>query len=122
MKNRTLAIILIVGFLLIFAGGFIQGFNQQTNGTSVFLMGIGFLVALVFAVWMMVRLWKLDISKTTVKMWLCCFIASFAGTFIQTYDGTNNGLTILLITGSNITALICLLRACYLLIKTPDPI
>ena len=59
MKNKTLVKLWIFGTILSASGGFIAGFNGYEDGLSMLLKIGGAIVALVFAIWGMVRLWKM---------------------------------------------------------------
>ncbi len=109
-----------------FCGFFIIGYDEAAfgdstpSGASMLLIIWGFIITAVFAIYMMVRIWNLDICKTTVKIWLLGFVLAAMGGFIEGYNESRDGLSIVLIFGGNLTCLVCLIRASYLLYKTPD--
>ena len=109
-----------------FCGFFIIGYDEAAfgestpSGASILFLILGCIINAVFAIYMMVRIWKLDICKTTVKTWLLGIVLAFMGGFIEEYNESRDGLSIVLIFGGNLTSLVCLIRASYLLYKTPD--
>ena len=119
MKNKTLPTFWILGILLCMAYGFVSGFSEAAgNGSApdvatALLSFSGIILSLVFAILMMVRMWKLDICKTTVKIWLLGGASIFASGFFEAYS-------MLLTAGGQLTCLACLIRASYLLYTTPD--
>ena len=126
MKNKRLPTFWILGLVMICCGFFIIGYDEATfgdstpSGASILLLISGFIISLVFAIYMMVRIWKLDICKTTVKFWILGAVLAAVGGFIEGYNGSSDGLSSVLNFGGNITCLVCLIRASYLLYKTPD--
>ena len=58
MKNKTIVKMWLIGIILSFAGGFISGYNGQDEGISSLLTSGGAILALIFAIMGMVRLWK----------------------------------------------------------------
>ena len=58
MKNKTIVSFWLVGIVLSFAGGFISGYNGKEDGLSMLLTFGGTILALIFGIWGMVRLWK----------------------------------------------------------------
>ena len=111
---------------MVCCGCFIIGYDAASfgdstpSGASILLVISGFIISAVFAIYMMVRIWKLDICKTTVKIWILGFLLAAMGGFIEGYNGSSDGLSSVLTFGGNITCLVCLIRASYLLYKTPD--
>jgi hypothetical protein len=126
MKNKRLPTFWILGLVMTFCGFFIIGYDEAAfgdstpSGASMLLIIWGFIITAVFAIYMLLRIWKLDICKTTVKIWLLGIVLSFMGGFIEGYNESRDGLSIVLIFGGNLTCLVCLIRASYLLYKTPD--
>lgn len=58
IRNRTIVKLWLVGVGLSSCGGFIAGYNGRTDGVSMLLQVGGILLAAMFAIWAMVRLWK----------------------------------------------------------------
>ncbi|MFL2833280.1 MAG: hypothetical protein ACJ0BK_06680 [Coraliomargaritaceae bacterium] len=112
MKNKTLPTFWILGILLCMAYGFGYGLDASVEARKL-LSFSGIILTLVFAILMMVRVWKLDICKTTVKIWLLGGASLFASGFFEAYS-------MLLTAGGQLTCLACLIRASYLLYTTPD--
>ena len=126
MKNKTLPTFWILGVVLVFCGYFIIGYNEaafgdsEPSGASMLFLIWGYIFTAIFSIRMMVRIWKLDQCKTTVKIWLLGIVLVAMGGFIEGYNESRDGLSIVLIFGGNLTCLVCLIRASYLLYKTPD--
>ena len=124
MKNKTLPTFWILGVLLCMAFGFGYSINTSVK-VRVLLSFSGIILYFVFAILMMVRMWKLDICKTTVKIWLlgsasmgvsiltAIGITIFGSGFYEVY-------TSYLFSFGLLTCLACLIRASYLLYTTPD--
>jgi len=58
VKNKTIAKILIIGYIALFCSGFITGFEGESNGLSALLSVIGYPLQIVGVVWATIRLWK----------------------------------------------------------------
>lgn len=124
MKNKTLPTFWIFGVFLIMAYGFGYGLDASVEARKL-LSFSGIILYFVFAILMMVRMWKLDICKTTVKIWLLgsasmgvsirtsIGITIFGSEFYEVYNSY-------LFFFGQLTCLACLIRASYLLYKTPD--
>ena len=123
MKNDILPTFWILGFFLLMAYGF--AWSPASVEASKFLSLSGIILYAVFAILMMVRMWKLGICKTSVKIWL------LGSVMISLSIGQSIGATIFgsgfyeaynsfLFSFGQLTCLACLIRASYLLYTTPD--
>lgn len=58
MKNKTIVKYWILGIALSFCGGFLSGLAGEESGQSTLLTLVGTVIAFIFAIWGMVRLWN----------------------------------------------------------------
>lgn len=58
MKNKTIVIVLLIGFTLSFIGGFLVGFTRHGCIVPTLISTVWTLLGIIFVIWGMVRLWK----------------------------------------------------------------
>lgn len=128
MKNKTLPTLWIIGlylavlFWLIIMSSEISGEYETfffAAGSLELLFLFGAILNIVFAILMMLRIWKLDACKTSVKIWLLGVASILTGFLVSIYNGEGDGLSGLLIFGGMLACFVCLVRASYLLYKNP---